>query len=85
MEITIKPKHFKKSTTFSDSENCPLSIACKETFKTNKVLTSANLIWINNTRYKHKLSDISSKINDLIKNAKQKKKTGEIKINLEKF
>ena len=87
INITLTAKHFRNATRFSDPMNCPLSIALKEEFKTDKVIVGGNCAIINNQYFTTDWSAYKNgkSINDMIVDAKKKRGVGEhsVKLNIE--
>jgi len=74
INIILQAKHFRESKTFVTQ--CPISLALKEKFKIDNLIIGTSDIFLNKDHYSI-VSCLSVKeFNNLIKNAKQKKKVG---------
>lgn len=99
IQVKIKAKHFRESTSYTSNKTCPLAIALKEQFKTDNISVrgQGGGCLINNLWYLHNWSstglvdndsnsiDDSIEVDDLIFKAKQKKKVGEFIVTLKKI
>lgn len=88
INIILTAKHFRKASNFSNPTNCPLSIALKDKFKTDKVIVGGNCAIINNQFFTTNWNFYrdGKSVNELITSAKKKQKVGvhdvELNINM---